>query len=134
MAIQLGLTLRSNRLDQVESTTGTSAKLRIHVGTQPATCATADSGTLLVEMSLPSDWMNAASGGTKTLLGTWSGTASGTGTAGHFRIKDSGGTVCHLQGSVTATSGGGDIELDNTSINSGQTVSITTFTLTDGNV
>ena len=134
MAIQLGLTLRSNRLDQVESTTGTSAKLRIHVGTQPATCATADSGTLLVEMSLPRDWMNAASGGTKTLLGTWSGTASGTGTAGHFRIKDSGGTVCHLQGSVTVTSGGGDIELDNTSINSGQTVSITTFTLTDGNV
>jgi hypothetical protein len=133
MAIQLSITARNNRLDQVESTVGTAAKLRIHVGAQPANCAAADSGTLLVELTLPSDWMNPASGGTKTLLGTWSATATGTGSAGHFRIKDSAGTTCHFQGSVTATSGGGDMELDNISIASGQTVAVTTSTWTDAN-
>jgi hypothetical protein len=133
MAIQLSITARNNRLDQVESTVGTAAKLRIHAGAQPANCAAADSGTLLVELTLPSDWMNPASGGTKTLLGTWSATATGTGSAGHFRIKDSAGTTCHFQGSVTATSGGGDMELDNISIASGQTVAVTTSTWTDAN-
>ena len=58
---------------------------------------------------------------------------STTGTAGHFRLLDSGGTTCHAQGTVTATGGGGDLTLDNTSIASGQSVTITSFTLTAGN-
>ena len=51
----------------------------------------------------------------------------------HFRIYDSGGTVCGIQGTITATAGGGDMTLDNTSIASGQQVTITSFTLTDAN-
>lgn len=134
MAVQYSTTLRNNQLDQVESTAGASAVLQIRSGAQPADCATADSGTLLASLTLPSDWMSAASGGTKTKLGTWEDTsADDTGTAGHFRIKDSGLTTCHVQGSITATSGGGDIELDNTSIATGQTVTITSFTITAGN-
>jgi hypothetical protein len=46
---------------------------------------------------------------------------------------DSGGTVCHMQGTVTATGGGGDMTIDNTSIASGQSVTVTGFTLTEGN-
>lgn len=133
MAIQLSVTVRNARLDTVESTTGTSAQLRIYTGTQPADCATAASGSLLCTITLPSDWMNAASSGSKTMLGTWSATASAGGTAGYFRILDSAGTTCHVQGSVTATGGGGDLQLDNTSIANGQTVTISTFTLTDAN-
>ena len=38
-----------------------------------------------------------------------------------------------LQGTVTATGGGGDMTLDNTSIASAQTVTVSSFTLTDGN-
>jgi hypothetical protein len=38
-----------------------------------------------------------------------------------------------LQGSITATGGGGDMTLDNTSIASGQTITVTGFTLTAGN-
>jgi len=38
-----------------------------------------------------------------------------------------------MQGTVTATGGGGDLELDNTSIAATQKVTITTFTLTAGN-
>lgn len=134
MAIQLSTNVRNARLDAIESTTGTTAVLKIFTGAQPANCAAANSGTELISMTLASDWMNAASGGTKTKLGTWEdASANNTGTAAHFRLYASDGTTCHMQGSVTATSGGGDIELDSTSITTGQTVTITTFTLTDAN-
>jgi len=134
MAVQLSTAVRNARLDSIESTIGTSVILEIRTGTQPADCATASSGTLLAQMTLPSDWMAAASGGTKAKSGTWQdASANNTGTAGYFRIFDSGGTVCGLQGSVTITGGGGDMTLDNTSIATGQTVTITSFTLTDAN-
>jgi hypothetical protein len=133
MAVQLSVTARNARLDAIETTAGTSAVLQIRSGTQPADCAAANAGTLLATINLPSDWMNAASSGTKTKLGTWTATASTGGTAGHFRVFNSGATVCHIQGSVTATAGGGDMTLDNTSIASGQTVTVNTFTLTDAN-
>ena len=131
MAIQLSVTARNDRLDAFETTTGATAKLQIRSGAQPANCATAASGTLIAEMTLPSDWMAAASGGIKSLLGTWSGTASAGGTAGHFRIVDNTGTTCHMQGSVGQ--GSGDMSLDNAVVISGQTVTITTFNLTDAN-
>jgi hypothetical protein len=134
MAMQYSVTLRNAQLDAVETTISTAPLLRILTGSPPATCATAQSGTLLVEMTLPSDWMAAASSGSKAKSGTWQDTsADGTGTAGYFRIVDSGGTTCHVQGTVTATGGGGDMTLDNVSIASGQSVSITTFSISAGN-
>lgn len=126
--------VRNARLDAIESTIGTTAVLKIRTGSAPADVATADAGTVLVTMTLPSDWLAAASSGSKAKAGTWQDTsADATGTAAHFRIYASDGTTAHLQGTVTATSGGGDMELDNTSIASGQSVTVTTFTLTDGN-
>lgn len=134
MTIQLSTAVRNARLDVIESTIGTTPILRIRSGAAPANCATADSGTVLATLTLPSDWMAAASGGSKALAGTWQDTAAdATGTAGHFRIYDSTGTTCHLQGTVTATGGGGDMTVDNTSFASGQQFTVTTFTLTDGN-
>ena len=133
MALQYSVTLRNNKLDQVESTTGTSAKLQIRTGAPPADCAAADSGTLLAELTLPSDWMAAASAGSVAKSGTWSGTASAAGTAGHFRVKNNAGSTTHIQGTVTATGGGGDMTLDNTSIANGQTVTVNTFTVTAAN-
>jgi hypothetical protein len=134
MAIQLSTTVRNARLDAIETAIGTSAVLKIRTGAAPADCGTADSGTVLVTMTLPSDWAAAASGGSKAKSGTWEDTsADNTGTAAHFRLYASDGTTCHAQGTVTATAGGGDMELDSTSITSGQTVTITTFTLTDAN-
>jgi hypothetical protein len=131
-AVQLSATMRNNRLDQVESTIGTSAILKIRTGAAPADCGTADAGTVLATLNLPSDWMAAASGGTKAKLGTWQDTsADASGTAAHFRIYDSGGTVCGFQGTVGL--GSGDLSLDNTNIATGQQVTINTFTLTDGN-
>lgn len=137
MAIQYSTTLRNNQLDQIESTTGTSARLQLYSGSPPANCAAAPTGTLLVDMALPSDWMAAASNGSKTKNGTWTGTGTagaGSGTvAGYFRIVDSTGTTCHVQGTVTITGGGGDMTLDNPNIAQNQTVTVNTFTITAGN-
>jgi len=131
MSIQLSTAVRNARLDAIESTISTSPKLQIRTGSAPADCATADSGSLLCEITLPSDYLANASSGAKAKSGTWSGTASGTGTAGHFRIKDSSGTTTHVQG--TCGLGSGDMSLDNTSIASGQTVTVSSFSLTDAN-
>ena len=134
MALQYSVTVRNAQLDVVESTIGTAPILRIRTGAAPATWATADSGTVLSELTLPSDWMAAASNGSKALSGTWQdASANATGTAAHWRLYDSAGTTCHAQGTVTATGGGGDLTLDNTSIASGQSVTITSFTITAGN-
>lgn len=134
MALQYSVAVRNAKLDAVETTTGTSAVLKIRTGAPPATCATADSGTVLASCTLPSDWMAAASGGTKALSGSWAdSSADATGTAAHFRLYASDGTTCHAQGTVTATGGGGDMTVDNTSFAAGQAFSVTTFTLTAGN-
>ena len=133
MAIQFSTTLRNNRLDQIESTTGTTAKLYFFTGSPPANCAAVDSGTQIGVLTLPSDWMAAAASGSKALAGTWTGTASAAGTIGHFRLKDNAGTTTHVQGTVTITGSGGDMTLDNNVVANGQTISITSFTVTDGN-
>jgi hypothetical protein len=134
MAIQLSVAVRNARLDAIETAIGTSAIMEIRSGSVPATCATANSGTVLATIALGSDWLAAASAGAKAKSGTWTdATADATGTAAHFRIFASDGTTCGLQGTVTATGGGGDLTLDNTSIASGQAVTISSFTLTDAN-
>jgi hypothetical protein len=120
----------------VESTIGTSAVLKIYDLTAgaPANCAAAITGTVLATITLPSDWMNAASSGSKTKLGTWQDTsADAAGTADFFRLFASDGTTCHAQGTVTATGGGGDMTLDNAVIASAQSVTISTFTISAGN-
>lgn len=133
MSVQLSTAVRNARLDAIETAIGTGAILKIRTGAQPATCATADSGTVLATITCPSDWLAAASGGAKAITGgPWQDTsADATGTAAHFRVYDSGGSTCHLQGSVGQ--GSGDLSLDNTALVAGQTVSITAFTLTDAN-
>lgn len=134
MALQYSTAVRNARLDVVESTIGTSAVLKIRTGAAPANCAAADSGTVLATCTLPSDWMAAASGGTKALSGTWQdASADATGTAAHFRLYASDGTTCGAQGTVTITGGGGDMTVDNTSFVAAQVFTVTGFTLTAGN-
>jgi hypothetical protein len=131
MAFQFSAAARNAALDAIETTIGTAPTLEIRTGSAPANCAAADSGTVLATMTLPSDWLAAASGGSKALAGTWQDTAAdAAGTAGHFRIKA--GATCHIQGTVTATGGGGDMTLDNAVLAVGQQVTITAFTLSAG--
>ena len=128
MTYQYSVAVRNAKLDAVEAQIGVSAVLKIFSGAEPANCAASDPAGLLATITLPSDWMNAASAGSKTKLGTWSGASSGTGTAASYRIYDSGGTVCGNQGAIPA-----DMTLDNTSIVAPQVVTVNTFTLNAGN-
>jgi hypothetical protein len=133
MAFKFSVLVRNARLNAIETQIGTAAVLKVFSGTEPADCAAADPAGLLATLTLDADWMNAASGGTKAKLGTWSNAASGTGTAASWRLYASDGTTCGAQGNVTIMEGGGDMEVDNTSFVAAQTFTVTTFTLTDGN-
>lgn len=141
MALQYSTTLRNNQLDEIMGTVGdgvgvANPTIQIRTGAPPASCAAADSGTLAVEITLPDSWMAAAASGSVAKSGTaWTGTAGGSGpyTAGHFRIKDSAGTTTHMQGTITATGGGGDMTIDNVTIQSSQSVTVTGFTINAAN-
>jgi hypothetical protein len=131
--MQFGVALRNARANVIESTISTTPILTIRTGAAPANCAAANSGTVVATVNCPSDWLAAASGGAVAINnGPWQDlTADATGTAAHFRIHDSGGTVCHIQGTVgTAAT---DMIVDNTSFNAGQQFNITSFTITEGN-
>ena len=134
MPLQLSVAVRNARLDAIETTAGASAVLRIRTGTVPASCAAARTGTVLATVNLPSDWMAAASGGSKAFSGTWQDlSADAAGTAAHFEIMNNALSTCHLQGTVTATGGGGDMTVNNVVFAAAQQFDVTGFTLTDGN-
>ena len=134
MTVKFSVAVRNARLDALETAIGTSAVLKIRSGAAPANITDADSGIVLATLSLPSDWMANAASGSKAKSGTWQDTsADNTGTAEHFRLYASDGTTQHMQGSITATGGGGDMTVDNTSFVTGQSFTVTAFTLTDGN-
>ena len=130
------LAVRNAQLDSLEATIGASAILRLRSGAQPAAVGNeigASAGTVVATMALPVDWMGNAAAGLKQRLGTWSDSAADAANAGtimHWEIVATNGTTKHLDGTVSATAGGGEIQLDNLNIALGQAVSITSFDLT----
>ena len=132
--LQYSELLRNAQLDQIDIIGGGTAILKIRNSALPANCAAADTGTVLATLTLPASWMGAASGGSIVMAGTWEDTsADASGTAAHFRVYKNDGTTVVIQGDVTATSGGGAMEVDNTVFAAGQSFSVTTFTVTAGN-
>lgn len=130
--------VRNARLDAIETTMSTACILRLYDGTPPANeTASLSSNTLLAEGTLPSDWLAAASGGSKAKSGSWtltgqSGAGAGTDTT-FGRIYRSNGTTCDIQFTAGETGDTPEMVLDNKNIASGQTVTVSSFTLTDGN-
>lgn len=130
MTIQFAQSTAHAMLDAIETDIGTSPTLYLRSGSPPANCAAADSGTLISTMALASDWASNAASWAKALSGTpiADTSADNAGTLGHWRIKTSGG-VTKLQGTITATGGGGDMTVDNTSVTAGQEIDITSFAI-----
>ena len=95
--------------------------LKIYTGSQPASANSAASGTLLVTVTVA--WSAAASG-VASISGTPSATAVASGTAGWGRFQSSGDTL-RMDGAV-----GSEFTLDNNSIVSGGTVTVTSGQLT----
>lgn len=88
------------------------------------------STTTLCDVTLSDPAFGAAATGIATAAGLpLSGAASATGTADNFQVLDSNSNVV-FSGTVTATGGGGDCTVDNTSIANGQTVNVTSWTHT----
>jgi hypothetical protein len=102
-------------------------KLRIYTGSQPANADTAASGTLLLEFTL-NDPAFTESGGVLTLdvSPTLTDDALATGTAGWGRFVDSDDEAI-IDGLV-----GSEITLSDTSLETGQTVTVTSYTITLG--
>jgi hypothetical protein len=139
MAIRINTASRNAAADAVAALVngGSGAGvLRIYTGSQPATPATAPSGTLLAEFTLSDPAFAAASGGSAALDVTPALTDDGlaAGTAGWFRICDSTEAAAAglgvLDGSVTATGGGGDMTLNTVTISVGVSVEITSGSIT----
>ncbi len=129
MTLAYSTTLRNAKLDAITTAVGASGKLRIYDGSRPATGGSAT--TLLAELTLNATFAPGASSGVLTLNSITSDTsADATGTATWFRIVTSGGTFV-IDGSVGTS--GSDLNLNTTSIVSGATVAVTSFTITAGN-
>lgn len=129
MALAYSTTLRNAMLDAITTAIGANGLLRIYDGSRPASGGTAT--TLLAELALSATAAGAASSGVLTLSAiTQDSSANATGTATWFRIVTSGGTFV-IDGSVGTS--GSDLNLTTTSIVSGQPVSVTSFTITEGN-
>lgn len=127
MAIQFSAAVLNAMLDQIETTIGVSAVLKIRTGAAPANVAAADTGTVLATVTLPSDWMAAASGGSKAKSGTWQdASADATGTAAHYRLYASDGITAHQQGTVGTS--GADLIVDSVSFTAGQSFTVNSFT------
>ena len=130
MATGYSTTLRNAQLDAITTAVGSAGKLQIYDGARPTTGGTATNK--LAEFTLGSPFAAAAASATlsPTLPSNVSGLLAGTAT--WFRITTSGGTFV-IDGSVTATGGGGDLQLNSTTVSVGATVSISSFSISRGN-
>lgn len=128
MTTQLSVAVRNAMANAVEATIGTAPTLRIRTGAMPASPTAARSGTILAEIALPSDWLGAAANGVVSAPAIPEFAAIADGVAGHYEIMQ--GATCHWQGTVTATGGGGSMEIGNTSLAANQLVRINSLTLT----
>lgn len=133
MTIHAKSTVRNAMLDTLDDAAngGSSfAVIEIRTGTQPANADAADAGTVLATFTCTDPAFKAASGGsielnTDTDL---TATAGNSGTATHARMKDSSGAVI-LDGSVGLSGSGAEFIITSTSIVSGQTVTLTSGTV-----
>jgi hypothetical protein len=129
MALAYSTTVRNAMLDAITSAAGASALLSIYDGVRPATGGTAT--TLLAQLTCNATFAPAASGGVLTLNSiTQDSSANATGTATWFRITTSGAAFV-LDGNVGTS--GSDLNLTTTSIVATQPVSVTSFSITEGN-
>ena len=110
---------------------GSGSLINIYSGSQPANANTAISGqTLLVTLTVSGSF-GTDSNGTITLSTVTNGTAVATGTASFFRITKSDNTTVVMDGSVATSDA--DLVLNNTSIATGQVVSISAGTIIRAN-
>jgi len=105
MAIQYSVPHRTNAIGQLTTDVGASGLCKIWTGSPPASCATADTGTLLATFTGNATFGSATSG-VYTLNAISGVTAVATGTAGYFRWYPSAATSTNavVQGTIYQSS------------------------------
>lgn len=131
MAIGFSTAVRNARLNAITTAAGNAATLKLYAGTRPATGGTAT--TLLGTFTCGTPFAAGASGGVLTLNAlTADPSADAAGTASWARLATSGGT--HIADfTVTQTGGGGDLTMDNTTVEANATLTPGTITIVEGN-
>ena len=122
MAVSLNETLRNTRADAITTFAGNGAKLRIY---------TAAYGAQLLELACGTPFAAAASAGVLT-LSVSGATASASGTAAIARIYKSDGTTVVMEG-LTVGLSGANVTLTIVNLSAGDSVSVTSATITEGN-
>lgn len=126
------ITLNQTRLDAITTAIGSAGLLKIYDGSQPASPDTAiGAQVLLSSHTCGSPFAGSSSSAHPAVLtanAVGSATAGATSTAAWFRITTSGGTA--IVDGTAGVGSGFDLNLTSTSINSGQTVSISSLTIT----
>lgn len=108
--------------------TGGAGSIQIRTGAQPAAGGAA-TGTLLATVALAADAFGNAAAGTAALVDPPAVTGVAAGDAGWFRVL-SGAAATVYDGNVTATGGGGDMQLSTVTISVGVSVDITAGSIT----
>jgi hypothetical protein len=130
MALKLSNAAASAKADAIDTLLGAGAKFRILSGAAPANVDDAETGVLLAEFTLDNPAFGAAANGVMALAGVpKTVVAAATGTAGYFRARTSGGTA-HVQGTVSASGGGGDAIINNVNIQSAADVTLNSWNYT----
>lgn len=130
MAIQYSVTHRTNAMTQLITDIGTSCVIKIFTGSIPATCATADTGTLLVTFAGNASAFGTAATGVLTVNAVANATASDSGTAGYFRIYPTSATTTNAVMQGTCGTSGTDMILTNATVTTGNTIQFTSMTVT----
>ncbi len=105
-----------------------SGSIQIRTGSSPGVDSAA-TGTLLATLPLAASAFGTWSAGSATAGAiTQDASADATGTAGYFRALNTGSGAV-IDGTVTATGGGGDLELNSVSIVTAASVDITSWVI-----
>lgn len=127
MALTITAAVAQSLASALATAVGASATITIYSGTKPATPETAATGTLLVTVPISGSFT--ASGGAITSADPAAANPAASGTAGWFRLATSTSTAI-LDGTVTATGGGGDMTLGSVTITTGVPVDLGVPTIT----
>ena len=86
MPLQYSVTDRTNKMTQLATDIGINAVIKTFTGAMPATCATADTGTLLVQHAGNATQFGTAAAGVLTTSAVATVNAVAAGTAGYVRV------------------------------------------------
>ena len=129
MAIQYSVSHQTNNVTDIVTLASTAAYLLIYSGSPPAHCGTAASGTLLASLPM-SNPIGTVTTGVLTMSAITAAATGNAGTAGYWRIcTSSAGTTVIAQGTVAVSAA--DLNFAGGIIwTLGETIGITSFTIT----